>query len=315
MNTLIEKYLHYLKVEKNASQNTVLSYRNDLSKFREFLAKQVKEGNNPEPDVQLTDRLDIRMWLGELSVAGMSRSSLARKAASVRSFFKFCFKRGFIDKNPAQLLIIPKKGKRLPNTIEECEMQSLFESISSGSAMERQNRAILELFYGTGIRLSELLQLNSDDVDFARKQFKVKGKGNKERIVPAGDKALVALADHLATRELLMGRNTGPTDSKAMFLTIRGRRMYPQAVRRMVTKYLGEHTESEQKSPHVLRHSYATHMLNRGADIRVIKELLGHSSLAATQIYTHTGIDRLKRVFEKAHPRGQIEEKQSQNQR
>lgn len=309
MKTLIEKYLHYLKVEKNASPNTILSYNNDLSGFREFLTRQIVNDMSPEPDVSKIGRLDIRLWLGDLSESGMGRSTIARKAASIRSFFKYCFKRGFIDRNPAQLLIIPRKGKRLPNTIEESELQAMFDSASAETAMERQNMAILELFYGTGIRLAELLQLDADAVDFSRKQFKVTGKGNKERIVPVGDKAMDALKLHLSGRDSLIGQNSSPDDRKAMFLTSRGRRMYPQAVRKMVGKYLSGHTESEQKSPHVLRHSYATHMLNRGADIRVIKELLGHSSLAATQIYTHTGIDRLKKVFEMSHPRGQDPDK------
>jgi integrase/recombinase XerC len=309
MITLIEKYLHYLKVEKNASPNTILSYKNDLSGFREFLAKQIINDMSPEPDVAQIRRLDIRFWLGELSESGMGRSTIARKAASVRSFFKYCYKRGFIDSNPAQLLIIPKKGKRLPSTIEESEIQAMFESAPVETVMQRQSMAILELFYGTGIRLAELLQLNANDIDFSRKQFKVTGKGDKERIVPVGDKAITALKEHLTGRDSLIKHNSSPNDRKAMFLTSRGRRMYPQAVRKMVGKYMAGHTESEQKSPHVLRHSFATHMLNRGADIRVIKELLGHSSLAATQIYTHTGIDRLKKVFEMSHPRGQDPDK------
>jgi integrase/recombinase XerC len=186
---------------------------------------------------------------------------------------------------------------------------------SPESSVERQNRAILELFYGSGIRLAELIQLNVDDIDFARKQIKVTGKGNKERIVPAGEQALTAMKEHLQTRLTILNDDTIPADSRAMFITARGLRIYPQAVRRMVKKYMSLHTECEQKSPHTLRHSYATHMLDHGADIRVIKELLGHSSLAATQVYTHTGIDRLKQVYDKAHPRGQTEEKQSQKKR
>ncbi|MCA1802574.1 MAG: tyrosine recombinase XerC [Rhodothermaceae bacterium] len=315
MNSLIKKYLHYLKVEKNASPHTVLSYKTDLMQFSSYLVHQSSAPSSDVIDVNTVDRSSIRMWLGRLSADGLNRSTIARKVASLRSFFKFCFKRGYIDTNPAQLLIIPRQGKRLPHTADENSVQAMLNSIAPESAIERQNRAILELFYGSGIRLAELIQLNADDIDFTRKQLKVTGKGNKERIVPAGEQALMALREHLQTRLAILNDDTVPADSNAMFITARGLRIYPQAVRKMVKKYMSLHTECEQKSPHTLRHSYATHMLDHGADIRVIKELLGHSSLAATQVYTHTGIDRLKQVYDKAHPRGQTEEKQSQKKR
>jgi integrase/recombinase XerC len=315
MNSLIKKYLHYLKVERNASPHTVLSYRIDLMQFSSYLALQSTGQASESIDVKSVDRSSIRMWLGRLSADGLNRSTIARKVASLRSFFRFCFKRGYIETNPAQLLVIPKQGKRLPHTADEISVQAMLNSIVPESSVERQNRAILELFYGSGIRLAELIQLNVDDIDFARKQIKVTGKGNKERIVPAGEQALAAMKEHLQTRLKILNDNTVPADPGAMFLTARGLRIYPQAVRRTVKKYMSLHTECEQKSPHTLRHSYATHMLDHGADIRVIKELLGHSSLAATQVYTHTGIDRLKQVYDKAHPRGQTEEKQSQKKR
>jgi site-specific recombinase XerD len=315
MNSLIKKYLHYLKVEKNASPHTVLSYKTDLMQFNAYMARQSAVAATDAIDVKTVDRSSIRMWLGRLSADGLNRSTIARKVASLSSFFKFCFKRGYIDTNPAQLLIIPKQGKRLPHTADENSVQAMLNGITPDTSIERQNRAILELFYGSGIRLAELIQLNTGDIDFTRKQLKVTGKGNKERIVPAGGQALMALQEHLQTRLSILNDDTVPEDSRAMFLTARGLRIYPQAVRKMVKKYMSLHTECEQKSPHTLRHSYATHMLDHGADIRVIKELLGHSSLAATQVYTHTGIDRLKQVYDKAHPRGQTEEKQSQKKR
>ncbi|MFU8860713.1 MAG: tyrosine recombinase XerC [Cyclonatronaceae bacterium] len=315
MNSLIKKYLHYLKVEKNASPHTVLSYKTDLMQFSAYLTGQNEVNYEEESDIKSVNRTIIRMWLGQISADGLNRSTIARKVASLRSFFKFCFKRGYIETNPAQLLIIPRKGIRLPHTVDQDSITGMLDSIAPETATERQNKAILELFYGSGIRLSELIQLNVGDIDFARKQFKVTGKGNKERIVPAGEQALNALSDHLQTRDALTDKDANPGDESAMFLTPKGKRVYPQAVRNMVKKYMSLHTECEQKSPHTLRHSYATHMLDHGADIRVIKELLGHSSLAATQVYTHTGIDRLKQVYDKAHPRGLIQEKQSQKQR
>ncbi|NBC03102.1 MAG: tyrosine recombinase [Bacteroidetes bacterium] len=300
MKELIEKYLRYLKVERNASKNTLTSYRNDLYQLLSFVSAY--SGNpQPELDVAIVDRLIIRLWLGELTEEGMARNTIARKVASVRSFFKYCYKRGHIDKNPAHLLIIPKKEQRLPKTVSIKEIEEMMELADAEDAETVQEKAILELFYATGVRLSELTELDRDDLELQRKQVTVYGKGAKQRLVPLGDKAVKALERHLSKRHQLLGKST----VKALFLTTKGERIYPRMVQRIIRKYLMRVSEVTQKSPHTLRHSFATHMLDAGADIRLIKEFLGHANLASTQVYTHTSVERLKNIYKQAHPRAE----------
>lgn len=304
MDGLINKYIRYLEVERNASSHTITSYQNDLTSFHLFIAEEIQK--EPEDvDVRSIDRLLIRLWLGKLSEDGMAKSSLARKVASVRSFFKFCFKRGHIDKNPAQLLVVPKKEKTLPKTVGESDISRMLDCVDTTSPSGKQVKAILEVFYGTGIRLSELVGMDVSHINTELKQIKVLGKGNKQRIVPLGSEAFNALINHLSDRELLFGKRTDKDARNAVFLAAGGQRIYSKAVQRIVEDHLKKTSEVTQKSPHVLRHSFATHMLNKGADIRVIKEFLGHANLAATQVYTHTSVDRLKNVYETAHPRAQ----------
>lgn len=302
MKTAIAKYIRYLKVERNASGHTIASYKVDLFQFLSFVAEHF-DMDEPDVNLQSIDRLIIRLWLGELSDAGLTRSTIARKVAAVRSFFKYCFKRELVEQNPAHLLIVPKKEKTLPKTATVDDLNRMMELIQGDSAESIQDRAMLELFYGTGIRLSELVQLNLDDINPELKQIKVLGKGAKQRIVPMGSQALSAMNKHLETRTLLYGSRTDTDAHKAVFLAAGGQRIYSRAVQRKVKDYLMRTSEVTQKSPHVLRHSFATHLLDKGADIRVIKELLGHANLAATQVYTHTSVERLKSVYELAHPR------------
>ncbi len=302
MKVIIDKYLKYLSVEKNASPHTITSYQNDLNAFLEFLASQ----SDTEPEkinIDSVNRLSIRLWLGELSDEGLAKSSISRKVAAIRSFFKYCFKRGYVDKNPAHLLVVPKKDKTLPKTVNHADIERMMNSINTESPRGRQDLALLELFYSTGIRLSELINLNIQQIDFKNQQVNVTGKGNKQRIVPLGEKAIKALREHLETKEKLFGSKTDIDATKAVFLAAHGQRMYARNAQRIVEKHLTKHSEVTQKSPHVLRHSFATHMLDNGADIRIIKEFLGHANLAATQIYTHTSVERLKNVYENAHPR------------
>ena len=254
-------------------------------------------------DVHEVTRLTIRLWLGELSEDGLAKSSIARKVAALRSFFKYCFKRGHIEKNPAHLLIVPKKDKTLPKTVNQSDLERLMDAVDITTPKGLQDRTILEVFYGTGIRVSELVGLNITDVDIRSKQIIVHGKGNKERVIPLGDTAVNIIKDFLKQRTQLYGDRTDSDARKALFIAASGQRMYDRAVRYMVERYLKQHSEVTQKSPHVLRHSFATHMLDNGADIRIIKEFLGHSNLAATQVYTHTSVERLKNVYEQAHPR------------
>ena len=302
MKVIIEKYLKYLAVEKNASPHTITSYRNDLNSFLTSCADQEQQENDLVT-VQSVTRLTIRLWLGDLSDKGLAKSSIARKVATLRSFFKYCFKRGHIDKNPAQLLVVPKKDKTLPKTVNSSDIERMMDSINTETPSGRQDKALLELFYGTGIRLSELIQLNLSEVDLRNNQIIVTGKGNKQRIIPLGNKAATALKEHLKTKEKLFGNQTDNDATKGLFHSAHGQRMYARNAQRIVEKYLTKTSEVTQKSPHVLRHSFATHMLDNGADIRIIKEFLGHANLAATQIYTHTSVERLKNVYENAHPR------------
>jgi len=302
MKSAIDKYFRYLKIERNASSHTITSYKNDLTQFLEFCTEffGVDEGQIRLDNIE---RLTIRLWLGELSEAGLAKSTIARKVAAIRSFFKYAFKRGLTEHNPAHLLIVPKKDKPLPKTATPEDMNRMMDLAHGENPRSAQDRAILELFYSTGIRLSELTGLNTEDINIELKQIKVLGKGSKQRIVPLGSQSLSALFDHMRTRKQLFGSRTDDDARKALFLAPGGQRIYDRAVQRMVKDYLMKASEVTQKSPHVLRHSFATHLLDQGADIRIIKELLGHANLAATQVYTHTSVERLKNIYNKAHPR------------
>lgn len=302
MKELILKYLQYLRVEKNASKHTITSYENDLSQLIAFAARELKV-EPQQLETEQIDRLLIRLWLGELTEKGMARNTIARKVASVRSFFKYLFKRGFIEHNPAHLLIVPKKEHRLPKTVRSSEIATMIELADRTDPKQVQERAILELLYSTGIRVSELTSLDLTDLDLSRNQVTVFGKGSKERTVPLGTKAAEALEDHLHYRQKLFTSKSDNDSKKALFIASAGGRIYPRKVQRIVREYFMKVSEVTQKSPHTLRHSFATHLLDAGADIRIIKEFLGHSSLASTQIYTHTSVERLKNIYSQAHPR------------
>ena len=304
MKELINKYIRYLQIERNASPHTLTAYKNDLSQLFEFSKQKVIHNQSSDDiDVKEVTRSIIRLWMGDLSQSGMSRNSIARKTAAARSFFKFCFKRGYIQYNPAQLLIIPKKDKTLPHTAAEDDINTMMELVKTDTPWGWQERTILELLYGTGMRLSELVNLDTSDIDWNMKQIRILGKGAKERIIPFSGYAEKCLKEHLDNRHFFWDDNSDNDALKAVFLTKKGKRLYPRAVQRIVKHYLDLASEVTQKSPHVLRHSFATHLLDHGASIRVIKELLGHTNLAATQIYTHTSVEHLKKVYEQAHPR------------
>jgi len=303
MKEAIQTYLRYLSIEKNASVHTIKAYNTDLQQLCEFLAETFPS------ETEITDitRMQLRAWLSGLSASAVSRSTLQRKIACVRSFFRFLHKRGLNTTNPAVHLVSPKPERRLPKTVDATQLGAALNQAQPEPAGDRdhawqvQASAIMELFYATGIRLRELTGLNTDHLDLDKHQIKVLGKGSRERIVPFGSAADEALRSHLNLREYLL-IDPG-SDPGALFLTIKGRRIYPRAVQRIVEKKLVEHTEARQASPHALRHSFATHLLDNGADIRVIKELLGHRSLNSTQIYTSASASRLKEVYKQAHPR------------
>ena len=305
MKEIIKKYLRYLRVERRYSDHTIRAYRSDLEQYLEWCA-QLQECEPDSVDPEEADRLSIRLWLGSLDEEGIARSSVTRKAAAVRSFYRYAFKRGHLNKNPANLLILPKPNRRLPHTVRPEEIHRMMELADGSDPRSLQERAILELFYSTGIRVSELAGLNLEHLNLPHRQINVLGKGAKERIVPLGERALEALGRHLDQRPELFGPRTDADARKALFLAASGQRIYPRALQKLVRSYLDRTSEVIRKSPHVLRHSFASHMLDAGADIRVIKEFLGHANLSATQIYTHTSVDRLKRVYEQAHPRANL---------
>jgi integrase/recombinase XerC len=297
MEKIVRSYLEYLEIERNYSAHTILSYETDLLSLVQFLRR---EGIDSFANV---DKESLRAFIGSLLDEGFSQRSIARKIASMRSFFKYLRRQKIINGNPALVLITPKVGKRLPSFLDEESVQRLLSLPDRSTPDGKRDAAILELFYSTGIRLGELIDLNIGDLKREEGLIKVRGKGRKERIVPVGRKALVAINDYLKEMKEPSVETNVKVDERPLFIIKEGRRMYPQAVGRMVRKFIGVISEIEKKSPHVLRHSFATHLLNHGADLRAVKELLGHESLSTTQVYTHVSSARMKKVYEDAHPK------------
>lgn len=300
MRGLIEEFLDYLRRERNYSRNTILAYDDDLAQFGAFLRKHFSTA-----DVEMTavDQLTIRLFLGDLLERGASRRSSARKLAAVRSFFRFLLRRKYLGTNPALNVVTPKMPRRLPVVLDEPSVTRIMEAPDPKTADGARDRAILEILYGTGIRLGELIGLNRESVDLRNDTVKVLGKGSKQRLVPLGRKAKDALLLYLRVRNSRPAAAVAVDDARALFLSSRGKRLYPKGVYLIVTKYIRAVSEIEKKSPHVLRHTFATHLLSRGADLQAVRELLGHASLSTTQLYTHVTVDRLKRIYNQAHPR------------
>ncbi len=287
MQRYIDKFINYLKVEKNSSEHTIKNYSIDLRLFDSFLG---------ESDVADVDHLQLRRFLAELRGRDYSKRTIARKLASLRSFFKFLFREGHLKTNPITAIATPKLDKKLPVFLDVEKVERLVKSPSGDDPAGLRDRAILETLYSTGIRVSELVGLDISKIDFISGVVKVFGKGSKERIVPIGEPALKAIRSYIETRP-------GADDKEAVFLNKSGDRLTDRSVRRVVDKYIRLCSIVEHISPHSLRHSFATHLLDRGADLRSVQELLGHMNLSTTQIYTHVTMDRLKSVYDKAHPR------------
>ena len=285
MNPHLEKFLSYLEIEKNYSPHTLLNYKMDIEEFQRSSA---------ETSIDKVDYPVLRRYLTELKAKGHKPRTLARKISVLRSFFKFLQREKIIPNNPALLLNTPKLDKKLPKFLSEEEMIRFIESPPVIKETGKRDRALLEALYSTGIRVSELVGLNVDSVDFIGNVVKVLGKGKKERLVPIGDKALDALKDYLESRK---------QKTKAIFLNRNGQRLTTRSINNIVDKYIQAGSLKFHISPHVLRHSFATHLLNRGADLRCVQELLGHANLSTTQIYTHVTMERLKNVYNQAHPR------------
>jgi integrase/recombinase XerC len=296
----VRQYLTYLEKQRNYSAHTITAYADDLRQFTSFLMRHFEA---KEIDAGRIDQLTIRLFLGDLVDQGLEKRSVARKLAAVRSFCKYLVREGEIVKNPTLNVATPRLPRRLPAILDERSVEKMIGLPDTASFGGARDRAILELLYGTGMRLSELLHLRIRDLDMAEGTVKVTGKGSKERILPFGSKAKESLRRYLAARERLLANDATAVSPQELLLSGRSRPLDPKAVYRIVRKYMDAVTEIGKKSPHVLRHTFATHLLDRGADLRAVKELLGHESLTTTQLYTHVTVERLKRIYQQAHPR------------
>jgi len=292
---MIQQFLDYLSFEKRYSPHTVNAYKKDLSQFSTYLV-QVYEVN----EVSVTDHQMIRSWVVDLMEQGVTPRSVNRKISSLKSFYKFLIRQGVISVNPTSKIISPKTSKKLPAFIEEKKMDNLFGSdLFDDSFSGWRDRLIIELLYMTGMRLSELISIKQSDI-LDQKGVKVIGKGNKERIIPLTTGFFSTISKYIALKKQQEFKFF--TDELLVLDT--GKRIYEKFVYRVVNQYLGLITSKSKKSPHILRHTFATHMLNNGADLNSIKEILGHANLSATQVYTHNTIERLKNIHKQTHPKG-----------
>lgn len=290
----LELFLSYLKYEKRYSEHTITAYENDLDQFILFGKTLVEDFCIEETDHHL-----IRQWIISLMDNGISARSVNRKISTLKTFFKSLMREGVIEKNPTEKVIIPRMGKKLPVFAQEVEMNRLLDGGFFTRDFEgMRDKAVVSLFYGTGIRLSELVGIRFSDLNLSEKLVKVNGKRNKERLVPFPLEVSAVLIEYIKLRNELF-----PDSGNFLFLTGKGEPVYDKLIYRIVKKELSLVTTINKRSPHILRHSYATHLLNRGADLNAIKELLGHANLAATQVYTHTTFEQLIKVYKQAHPR------------
>jgi integrase/recombinase XerC len=293
MKKELEEFLAYLRHERNASPHTISSYRIDLTQLAHYLdVRKVK--------LRAVDNVCLRGFLAELHQKNLSKSSAARKLAAIRSFFQFCLKKGWLEDNPAKAVATPKTDQHVPGFLSEDEMEKFLELPKEDDLLGVRDKAILELFYASGIRLSELVGINLEDLSLEEKMLRVRGKGKKERLVPFGRKAAESVAAYLRLKRAIPKMSL---DEKALFLNYQGTRIGARSVERMMAKYIRRTAIRRKVSPHSLRHSFASHLLSRGADLRVIQELLGHESLATTQKYTHLDLKQLLDVYRKSHPR------------
>ena len=294
----VQEFLSACELQKGYSPHTIETYRFALMEFLDYFIAEF----GVKPEINAIEPADIRPFLGYLHDRGLAKKSLRVKIAAVKSFFKFAFRQSWIDRNPAAIVSTPKAEKKLPSFLQPGEIESLMDSFDASTPNGARNIAIAELLYSSGLRVSELIYLPMQDLDMHAGTVRVMGKGKKERIVPIGKQAIQALETYLALRSNLTMLDTAKPEGK-VFLSDRGKVMNPSVVYRIIRRAMNPVTESPQKSPHVLRHTFATHLLDNGADISSVSEMLGHSSLSATQVYTHVSVDRLKQAYQKAHPR------------
>jgi len=303
LKKLIEEFKKYLIGEKDASPNTVSAYLNDLTQFEAFLLETGHACNNSEIQIDQVDRLALRSFMSRLYEKSNSGTSMGRKLSTLSSFFKFLCREGYIKTNVAKTIPVPKKINKLPSHLSVDEVFRLLELPKPESFPGTRDRAILEIFYGTGIRVSELVGLSPDDLKLEQRNVKVLGKGKKERILPLGKQSTEILKSYLQFRtKYIKNKKVEPAPS-ALFLNQRGQSISVRGVRKIISQYIRTNNFPENISPHSLRHTFATHMLEAGADLRAIQEMLGHASLSTTQKYTHLTIDQLTETYDKAHPR------------
>jgi integrase/recombinase XerC len=293
VDKLGDKFLTYLKTEKNYSPHTLKSYTHDLQRFYEFLGETAVAG---------ADTAQFRRYLAGLKEKGLSKRTMAHRLAVLRTFFRFLKREGHLAQNPLTAISSPKQDRRLPMVLDENEVARLLES-PEDDLSGRRDKAVLETLYSTGMRVSEVVSLDREKIDFIGGSCRVMGKGSKERLCPIGDRALRSIRNYLALRD----GDPKTRTARALFLNHspndKGSRLTDRSVRRIVAKYIDRAGRTDGISPHTLRHSFATHLLNRGADLRSVQELLGHENLSTTQIYTHVSTQRLKEAYQKAHPR------------
>jgi integrase/recombinase XerC len=302
---LLSQFFEHLRYERNVSEHTLRNYASDLGQFYDYLSPaDPQTGARRELDIKQIDHITIREWLSTLHTAQKKKTSVARKLAALRTFFQFLVREGIIELNPAKLVSTPRLEKKLPVHLSVEDAIRFIETPDLETDLGKRDRAILEFLYGTGVRVSELTKLDLSDVDFKEKLIRVTGKRRKQRIVPFGDPALHALMNYLTVRNaFLQNAPLEERDSRAVFLNYQGTRITTRSVGRMVDKYIQICAGIHNISPHALRHSFATHLLDSGADLRDIQELLGHARLSTTQIYTHVSMEKLIEVYDKSHPK------------
>jgi integrase/recombinase XerC len=294
---VIQPFLDYLKFQKRYSQHTIVSYQNDLTSFFDFTFSSFGE----MPLNEITASF-VRTWLASLKEQGMESRSINRKISTLKSFFKFQLKEGKLMLSPMTTIISPKNKKRLPQYVEEKGTEILFKYVEFEDGWKgRTESLVMHLFYNTGIRQAELVGLKESQIDKSNNQIKVLGKGNKERVIPVSRELMNLAVTYIQDKR----KDFEKFDAEYVLINEKGKKLYPRYVYSLVKKYLSakDVTTIDKRSPHVLRHTFATHLMNNGADINAVKELLGHSSLAATQVYTHNTIDKLKDIYKKAHPK------------
>lgn len=289
----LESFIAHLKHERNASPHTIDGYRRDLLQLGQYLEEK-------GVGIKGVDNISLRGFLTVLYERGEKKSTVGRKLAAIRSFFQYCVRKGWMEDNPARVVSTPKQDKPVPSFLSEEEMEEFLDLPRTNKPLDLRDVALLELLYATGIRVSELVGINLDDLKFTERLVRIRGKGKKERLVPFGRKAEERLRVYLHVRSKI---NKGQIEENPLFLNYRGKKLSSRSVERIVDKYILRSAVSRKISPHSLRHSFASHLLSRGADLRVIQELLGHESLATTQKYTHLDIKRLLEVYRKSHPR------------